>query len=756
MKNDLQSLPGLGGRGPVSESEYQSIKSGLATLVNDFHETKVSDSAAYEQNTRYCVWDGQSADGRKHGEDLGTDAFPFEGAPDNRIRLADGVVNFCTAVKMAAASRASVALHAMESNDSAYAADMGNVIRWVRGRLGSMYRRQLKLVASWSEADNPAAAVMYVGWEEEKELVPTTVTLETIAAQLAMLEAEDEVTFENATRDYIDMFLDEEREVTAVATLQAWREGLTDREARSFLERLRPPVTDDDDPTGERRQVEDFPEVEFPMPRRVTNAPMVEAMKLGHDIFIPRNCRDLQRAHRIYTRKLYSRSEMERLMQDPDRGWDRKVVKEFLGTGRDGDSGRQGKSALPYIDYTSDSHSEVSHRRSEDPVEDLYEVFTVWFKATNREGATGIYKVDFCPDMDKPFGPRRLSTAAHGRMPFVYFSREVTDHELVESRGTPELLTADQSQVKIMVDSFGAHVQLKTLPPLRTPLNRGGITVTLAPLRQIPEIRQNEIGTFDIGEYPRSAVDMIKMTMARVYEYHGYPGEGVSEQVAQVLMQEMVDQFLTSYADVLYLLVQECQQHLTDEELFGIIGRETGMRRDRAGIQGRFDLSISWNAQEMDPEYVVKLLGTIVNLILPIDKDSSVDTGELVLRAFNMIDPNLAAAVVRPVADAARREQSEEEMNWIKIQNGIPVQPQEVGQNHQLRLEVLGGLAQMNQQSVMQWPPERQLMLQERMKHLQLMVDQRENAVIGRVGANPATAAQAAKQVMGAGQGGGR
>ena len=70
-----------------------------------YTDQKITHRVRDADETRYALWDGQNRDGKKHAADIGVKAFPWEGASDTRIRLADEVCKFIVNLKMPDPSR---------------------------------------------------------------------------------------------------------------------------------------------------------------------------------------------------------------------------------------------------------------------------------------------------------------------------------------------------------------------------------------------------------------------------------------------------------------------------------------------------------------------------------------------------------------------------------------------------------------------------------------------------------------------------
>ena len=95
MKTDLiQQLSRVrsdGGTRPCPNERLDAIKAEFDQLCTDAGNA-VNDRRAMSEDVRLCLWENQSDDGRKHDSDE-KKAFPFDGASDSRIRLADGTIN---------------------------------------------------------------------------------------------------------------------------------------------------------------------------------------------------------------------------------------------------------------------------------------------------------------------------------------------------------------------------------------------------------------------------------------------------------------------------------------------------------------------------------------------------------------------------------------------------------------------------------------------------------------------------------------
>ena len=76
-------------------SESPDIRELAAEYSRSLHDGESLEKVSAVDDVRYTRWEGQTDDGRKHSEHLpdGDEAFPWEGASDTRIPLADQIIN---------------------------------------------------------------------------------------------------------------------------------------------------------------------------------------------------------------------------------------------------------------------------------------------------------------------------------------------------------------------------------------------------------------------------------------------------------------------------------------------------------------------------------------------------------------------------------------------------------------------------------------------------------------------------------------
>ena len=118
---------------------------------------------------------------------------------------------------------------------------------------------------------------------------------------------------------------------------------------------------------------------------------------------------------------------------------------------------------------------------------------------------------------------------------------------------------------------------------------------------------------------------------------------------------------------------------------------------------------------------------------------------------FQAVDPNMAAMLVQDIGAATQQEIEDEQGAFAKISAGTEPPLKEGGQNAQVRLQTLQQIIQSNPAVSQRYQQDEifRRMLDARMQAFNFQLQQSQNAVIGRVGAQPALQQMAQEQQLG-------
>jgi hypothetical protein len=736
-----------GGPGKLPVELLTEFKNDL-DQINSETGMQIRQRQREAQNARFCKWPGQSPDGRQRElllKPLKKEAFPFEGAPDSRNRLADFVTNFRAGVRFLSVLRAAGIpdVQGMEGQDVKLAAKVKILLRHViRNQWGLDFIRQVMLSAQYVEGNDPGGCIVLSSWRREMGLEMEKVSLEDVAARL--LEAAQQQVASGggqaageqpqqpgqAQGQPEQQVISSETIENVEAAKQMIQTPQRAAEAAQLLVSLFPDVK----PKRAKRMVKELREdgqTDFPKEVQAINQPQVRTLKLFEDIFINSNTMDLDNCRAHIPELLTAVQLRERVVS---MGYNQAVVNEMLGEG--GFDGRGNVLGRTKLFETEQTQLKNLNGEASDPYKGLLELVTTIYKASNEDGMPMWYSVTWSTALDKAVSERQ-TLYAHNRFPGVYLSREVISKYLLDSRSSAEIAMADQNLLKMFTDLAGAAGQLKSLPPMTEPLSRPHSYETgLKPFGRVKEKRPGDVKPMQMGEYSRENVDMQETIKRNSCEYFGIPHKDVPPLITDIEQQVMTLFFTAGWGEVLGLTLKLCQENMSDEEMMQITGPDGApIAKSVAEIRGGYNVILSYNPSDLDPEKVGKKLDLIGKFPLQWDTMSVTQRDKLTAAAFYLIDPALGDSVLIPEETASAKEIEDEQRLFTMIV-AAGVEPERVteGRNFALRLQWLQNQMKQNPEPVMRAPETNRLILEAHMKYYEQMVTQQQNVQIGKEG----------------------
>jgi hypothetical protein len=696
------------------------------------------------EEVRRCVWDKQNADGRKHkDEDTGEEAFPFEGAADNRIRLVDQIINEKAMLCVTAALRAPVVVRGMRSGNDGFGKRMETALKWImRNQWGSEMLEWLMLLAQYREGDQPAAALAGVYWDRREALRLKRITIQELQAlYLQMLQARIEP----------DVWPEVEREAMAYAEalpeelVAAANDGGEERQAEvvEMLGHMFPEVSEKRRKRAVRELVRDLRKgvddarCEFPQPYTVMNGPRVTPLRVGEDVLVPLNMERFQDARIYFTLEWLPEYEIRNRQRSRDYS---EAFVEALLAQAEGATGRptytcEGKGMMRK--YTRTADGEIRQATAED-YRGLFQVVTAYFRGTDEDGVGGVFSLAFNPELDMPATEMELLDLPHNDYPGVWFQREFLSSRGLDSRSWAELLGAAQSSIKDLSDSFNNHASLTAVPTLIAKGRRSTARMKIGQLEVINLKPQGDVKAMDMGRFPSAAVQQGELTRRDADALAGRANAGVDQRLTDLHTEWTVMSFLSGVRDVLTMVLKLWQAFSTPEErelITGAKGEQLFMRPE--DVEGDFRLDLRFDPRSTDVEYLAEKAKILKDVFMPLDVDATIKWAVITQWLFMAFDPDLAELALDSVEGAQAREIEDEMLVWCKALAGVETPPKEQGQNFGARLQWL----QQRMQEVAQQPeffgavsPAAEEIVTRRVQHLEFMVQQQQNAQTGRVG----------------------
>jgi len=679
----------------ISESlTYVGEEPDINTLRYAYEQTTVElesyfDLCRTSYDDRRNWWAGKSRDHRKHG----ADAFPWEGAADMEAHTIDERITRLVSLFMSSLNRSNVRAFPVESTDISRSKLVSSFLKWmVSSGYIPRFKREMELGANYLL--ERGILMTYVGWHREDRRFLQRLDLNQIA-QIAP--------------EVVELIEGGENDEELVALLEATFPGVTKKRAKKALKDLRK--------NGE---------AELPIVRRQVNAPEVKTLAPDGDFFFPPYVTDPQRAPYCFWRTYYTAQELEnKVVTD---GWDEDfvdyIIEHYRGVSIDSiEREQEGKRSTSLTDNAYEA-------------EELIEIVYGYQRLIDQEdGSEGIY----CTVFHKQFTGNEQAPGyakfellnGYEDYPVVVTKLSEDSKRLYDTQTIPDILRGIQNQVKVERDSRIDRNSLATLPPILHPV--GQAPTDWGPGRMIPYRRK---GDLDFAPTPPSPVGSIEIEKTMEAQADRLCGLDETSQISQVRKQFLVDKFLQHSAEVLQMCYKCFQRFGPDSLFFRVTGSPDPVVFNKGTPDENYDIIISYDVLNSDPETQEKKLQQMVALT-QLDRSGRINVDNLLDAAANSIDPVLADRVLQPTEAAQEQVVRQVTDDLTKIFAGIEMPARPNGA--QIALTVIQQYAaQPDVAQRLQSDEAFAARLEKYAGQYTFQMQQAQNAQIGRVGTEPA------------------
>ena len=673
---------------------YLSEKPDVPTLRYAYDET-VTELEAYfdlcrtSYDDRRNWWAGKSRDHRKHG----ADAFPWEGASDMEAHTIDERITRLVSMFITSLQRANVKAFPVNVGDIPRAKMVSSFLKWMTssGYIPRFYK-EMELGANYLL--ERGILITYVGWLREDRTFIQKLDINQIAQMDSSLAI---------------MMTDEANESMVIEAMGAFFPNLNEKRARKALAQLRK--------TG-------F--ADLPVVRRQIDAPEVRTLAPDGDFFFPPYVTDPQRAPYCFWRTYYTAQELEnKVITD---GWDAGFVELMISKYRGVN--------IDSIEREQEGRRSISLTDNAYEANELIEIVHGYQRLIDREdGSEGIYETIFHKEFD---GNDRVQGYAKFELlngyedfPVVVTKLSEDSKRLYDTTTVPDLLRGIQNQVKVERDSRIDRNSLATLPPILHPI--GQAPTDYGPARMIPYRRK---GDLEFGPTPPAPNGSIEIESTLEMQADSLVGLDVNNPLSKVRRQFLVDKYLEHCANVLKMCFKCFQRFGPDSVFFKVTGAPDAQTFSKGDPNENYDVIITYDVLNNDPEVQEKKLQQIVNLT-GLDRSNRINIDFLLEAMANAIDPVLADSILQP-AEVAQQEMLENVTNDLaKIFAGIevPARPNGAG----IAMQIIQNYAQQPDiQQRLQSDESFRARFEKYVGQYQFMQQQAQNAQIGRIGTDPA------------------
>lgn len=652
-------------------------------------------------DTRFALWDGQNDEGTKET----ADAFPWPGATDTRVRLADKIIRERMRLRSAAFWGKRLQARALRGANAGAATLVNTLLKWMLyNQALPMVQRETKL--AWNYVDTYGAAVMGCFWKRRTQLEAQSFDLRGLA-QMALQSEDPE------QERMVLMLTDPLRDPETIAMFRQYFPDNSEAEIGSFLRKLRTRGT-----------------AELRTAYLCANELNWLALRPGIDVFFDPALCDLQDAPLITCRELLGEAELRE--RESSEGWDAGFIEDAVQ--------HQGVSSF---DAAIDplllaprgglGFRGVLAEELDERIEILRSFYFVHERHT-----TALYQTVWHRSVKDRAAMHELHGYEHGQMPFFAWRAETAERPILESRGVPEICLTWQTEQKVERDYLTDRMSLEILPTLQVPRGLAG-AVLLGPGQQVERKRSGDFEFLGLPQTTGIAGKSGPLLEKEICEYFGRFHPEADPSMVQLARQELVTDTLT---EMLPLIAQSwalMQQYLTDEEIVAVAGPlAQGVRVGKRDIQGQFLFEFTFDVRTIDNEFLTTVVG-IVRECVPLDRMGVLDLSGIVGYLLHSVSPDLAERFIRPAQQAQMAEVDDTLNELSRALLGLE-SPLKEGANAELRLQVL--------QQGMQSPRAQQLvqsdqtgvvsaLLENLVKKYQFQLQQQSNAVTGRTGVKP-------------------
>ena len=650
-------------------------------------------------DNRRCYWPGKSPDMRKHG----ADAFPWEGASDTEARIIDERINNYVSLFMASLARANIRAYPTEHSDTGRARVVSAFLKWMVASYIPRFRQEMELGANYFL--ERGLMITYIGWERMEKKYLQKIDINQIAV---------------SSPELARLIIEGKNDDDIIKMLKSVYPDLVDKRAKKALKDLR------EKGTGE-----------IPVSRLSVDRPFLQTCAPDGDVFFPSYCIDPQRAPFVFYRTFLSVQEvLSRVTSDGwDEAWAEYICSKYRGVNTYNLESVYGTRGLSYARY-----------RQQYNANELVEVVYGFQRLIDPEdGSEGIYCTIFHPKFSgandvQGYAKFELLNG-YNDYPFVVTRLSNDSKRMYELQTFADLLRGPQDQVKAERDSRTDRNSLATLPPILHP--PGNAPSDYGPGRYIPIRRAGEISFGPTPPYNPGSVEMERTMIGAADKIVGL---AVDDPLSSIRQQYFVNKFLSHAQDVIKMAFKCYQRFGPDQVFFRVTGVADPMRFDKGNPDEDFDIKISFDVLNNDPDTQEARLGQFVNL-LQLDKNGRINADSLLESMAAAIDPIMADAILQPAEQASQQVVKMVTDDLSKIFAGIEMPARPNGA--QIALQVIQQyVSQPDVAGRIQQDEAFRGRMEKYAQQYQFALTQMQNAQIGRIGTQPAQMGQVNTQAI--------
>jgi hypothetical protein len=659
------------------EPDVGMLTMAYDTILIELDEYFQSCQQSYQD--RRNIWDGKSDDLRKHG----ANAFPWEGASDQEVNIVGERIDMFVSILDQALSRSHIKAFPTSMASMPRASMVSSFLKWMRSSYIPNFRNEMELGANYLL--EKGIMVSYVGWKREKRTFLQEVSLEQIAQQ---------------SPDLANLIVSGTDDETILAMLEQAFPDLTKKRAKKAIKDLRV--------TGMAK---------IPIPRLSVDCPVVHSCSSDGEILFPPYVSDPQRSPYVFWRTFLTAQELEKKVANE--GWDEDWVRGAIEELR-------GKDSM-YID--GEKLKTVSRLPITDDNDLVMVVYGYQRLIDEEDGSEGIYCTIFHPQKEGYAKYELLN--GYDDYPFIVTRLSNDQKRMYEVQTFSDILRGPQMQIKTERDSRVDRASIATLPPIMHPAGRP--PSDWGPGRRVPYRRLGEIAFGPVPQMDQGSME-VEQSMRLLADRA--VGLDLTNPISAIRQQFYVGKFLDHVRDVLALAWKLYQRMGPDEVFFQVTGNPNPQVMSKGSPDENFSITVAFDSQSNDPETAEAQLKNMISLV-QMDRNGIIDINKMLEFVASSINPIFADYVLQPAEESQQKIAKAVTDDLAKIFSGIEVPAQANGA--QIAMQMVQAYVQ--QPDIAQRAQQDEAFAERLQKYAgqyQFMLQQAQNAQIGRIGTAPA------------------
>jgi hypothetical protein len=638
-----------------------SEKPKLQELIQDYRSCTPWSGYGWNQLTtneeiRHAVWPGQSPTGKKEAAVLAQanqkPPFPFDGASDTRIFMADEIINENVALLVVAFLRAAAGQKMSLSVERGYSLKL--LDHYIGEVMSDTLPEQVELSAQY----RGTYGLFYLNarWVREVRLERQKVKLEELLLAFQAL-AQMQAGFPTP-EEFMGMLRDPDQDGETVKVLAALHEITADRRMEGYgYDQVELPELSTKTLRQAARELRENRIANVPMPCLCRNEPEIVALKPWDEVLISGALADLKRG-RVYLREFLDEVTLRRRIVE--RGWSPDWVAEALKhKGKISAWGqlRTGNGAQP-PSWDPARFQDTTFTMQETKNE-LVEVVYATYWALDSDSVPCVQCTVFHPEVGATADGKELY-AEHGMLeegfiPFVCGRREVRSPQLTSSRGIPEIAVGWQREKKVTRDGGIDLLSISVMPPINKYASSLGVKYKFGPgventVQAGREPKFMEVPTRGVP----LAYEMVDRIDRDANRYFGRLSADVPPLLTQLIQQWQASGFLAAWTNVFQMVLELARCNMPDAQFAEVTGAPAGWLDQNRERKGLFKALLHIDVRELDPEFVWRQIELINTQVLPGDVGGVIDRNMLIKTILHTINPRLARDLIRDDASASQ------------------------------------------------------------------------------------------------------